>query len=108
MIQLEGILYRSGSSHAFDAVARVSERGSIILAVGTDSKEYEIGEYEIEPRLGKANRVIRFADGVRFESGDHEAMAALEGILPSSGMLRFVDWMESRWPETKKRSTGRT
>ena len=25
-------------------------------------------------------------------------MAALEGIFPSSSMLRFVDWMESRWP----------
>ena len=97
MIEFEGTLYRSGSSHAFDAVARVSERGSVTLIVDTDSKEYLISEYEIEPRLGKANRVIRFADGVRFESGNHEAMAALEDILPSSSMLGFVDWMESRW-----------
>ena len=98
MIEFEGILYRSGSSHAFDAVARVSERGSLTLIVDTESKEYLISEYDIEPRLGNANRVIRFADGVRFELGDHEAMAALEGVLPSSNMLRFVDWMESRWP----------
>jgi len=97
VIEFEGTLYRSGSSHAFDAVARVSERGSVTLIVDTDSKEYLISEYEIEPRLGKANRVIRFADGVRFESGNHEAMAALEDILPSSSMLGFVDWMESRW-----------
>ena len=98
MIEFNGILYRSGSSHSFDAVARVSERGSIILVVDEDSKRYANGEYEIEPRLGTANRVFRFADGVRFETGDHEAVAAMEGILPSSGMLRFVDWMESRWP----------
>ncbi len=98
MIEFEGILYRSGSSHAFDAVARVSERGSVILIVDTDSKEYLISEYEIEPKLGNANRVIRFSDGVRFESDNHKAMAALEGILPSGSILRFVHWMESRWP----------
>ena len=98
MIEFEGTLCLFGSSHAFDAVVRVSERGSVILIFDTDSKEYLISEYEIEPRLGKANRVIRFADGVRFESGNHEAIAAFEGILPSSSMLRFVDWMESRWP----------
>ena len=96
--RIRGHSIPSGSSHAFDAVARVSERGSLTLIVDTESKEYLISEYDIEPRLGNANRVIRFADGVRFELGDHEAMAALEGVLPSSNMLRFVDWMESRWP----------
>lgn len=98
MIEFKGILYRSGSSHAFDALAQVSERGSINLAVGKDSKQYSIIEYKIEPRLGKANRVIRFADGVRFETGDHEAIASVEALFPSSRILRFVDWMESRWP----------
>lgn len=98
MIAFKGILYRSGSSHAFDAVAQVSECGHITLSVDEDSKQYTSNEYELEPRLGKANRVIRFADGVRFETGDHEAVATLEALLPSSGMLRFVDWMESRWP----------
>ena len=98
MIELKGILYRSGSSHSFDAIARFSERGSIDLVVDEDSKQYSKKEYEIESRLGKGNRVIRFADGVRFETGDHESMAAIENHFPSSGMLRFVDWMESRWP----------
>ena len=98
MIEFEGTIYRFGSSLAFAAVARVSERGSVTLIFDTDSKEYLISEYEIDPRLGMANRVIRFADGVRFESGNHEAIAAFGGILPSSSMLRFVDWMESRWP----------
>ena len=106
MIEFEGTLYRFGSSHAFDAVARVSERGSVTLIFDTDSKEYLISEYEIEPRLGKANRVIRFADGVRFESGNHEAIAAFEGILPSSSILRFVDWMESRWLAALGRIVG--
>ncbi|HCR29192.1 MAG TPA: hypothetical protein DIV79_04155 [Opitutae bacterium] len=97
MIEFKGILYRSGSSHAFDAVAQISERGAVTLVVDEDSKKYAKGEYEVEPRLGKANRIIRFSDGVRFETGEHEAFASFEGVFVASGMLRFVDWMESRW-----------
>ena len=52
---------------------------------------------QIEPKLGNANRVIRFADGVRFESDNHKPWQPW-GILPSGSILRFVHWMESRWP----------
>lgn len=98
MIEINGIAYRGGASRSFDARARVSEREEISLTIEGELVEYSKNEYDIEPKLGLASRVIRFADGVRFETDEHEAFSKCEALFPRGGFLRWVDWMESRWP----------
>ena len=98
MIDCPGIVYRSGASESFEGSLGVDERGTISLEFQGDSFAYTRSEYEVEPRLGSSNRVIRFKDGVRFETSDLEAFAQCEKRLPQGGLLSVVDWMESRWP----------
>ena len=97
MIEFCGIAYRRSSSRSFDAKVRVSERGEVILAIEDELIEYSKSEYEVEPKLGVASRVIRFADGVRFETDDHAALGRCEAFVSQSRLMRLVDWMESRW-----------
>lgn len=97
MIEFCGIAYRRSSSRSFDAKVRVSERGEVILAIEDELIEYSKSEYEVEPKLGVASRVIRFADGVRFETDDHAAFGRCEAFVSQSSLMRLVDWMESRW-----------
>ena len=97
MIELCGIAYRSNSSRSFDAKVRVSERGGVILTIEDDVIEYSKSEYKVEPKLGLASRVIRFADGVRFETDDQVAFGRCEAFVSQSSLMRLVDWMESRW-----------
>ncbi len=98
MIELEGILYISGSSQSFDASVSVSESGTFVIQFENDSITYSSSQYEIEPKLGLSDRVVRFSDGTRFETKDHEAFSNYEETIQSGGFFRFVDWMESRWP----------
>ncbi|MDG2254380.1 MAG: M48 family metallopeptidase [Opitutaceae bacterium] len=97
MIEFSGIAYRSGSSRSFDAKVSVSERGDVTLAIEDERTEYSKGECEVEPKLGLSNRIIRFSDGVRFETNDHEAFGECEGFISEGGIWRLVDWMELRW-----------
>ena len=98
MIEFSGIVYRSGDSRSFDATIRVTERGELNLEFQGEVNVYSKNEYTIEPKLGVASRVIRFADGARFETDDHVAFSKSEAFFPQGGFLRWVDWMESRWP----------
>lgn len=98
MIEFEGILYRSGSSHSFEAKACFGQDGSFSIEAEGEKKVYSPNEYEIEPKLGSSNRVIRFSDGVRMETPDHAAFSKIEETMQSGAFFRFVDWMETRWP----------
>lgn len=98
MIECSGIAYGGGSSESFEGAIRVDERGTVELEIQGESKAYPRSEYEVEPRLGTSNRVIRFRDGSRFETEDLEAFSLCEERFQKSGLLSLVDWMESRWP----------
>jgi len=98
VIEFSGIAYRSGSSRSFDANVHLSERGELTLAIEGEVLKYTKTQYEIKPKLGRANRVVRFEDGIRFETDDHDALSKYEALLPQGGFMRWIDWMESRWP----------
>ena len=53
--------------------------------------------FDIVPALGRTSRVIRFADGGRMETGDHEAVSDLERVLRKNRKARVVDTLERRW-----------
>lgn len=98
MSAIKGILYRSGSSHFFEATLRISRDGTFSIDAEGESKSYNAEAYEIEPRLGASRRVIHFSDGVRFETDDHDSLAQFESTLSKGALFRLVDWLEDRWP----------
>ncbi len=98
MTELEGVLYRSGSSHAYAADVAISENGTFTIQAEGAVKSYTRAEYTIEPRLGATRRVVQFSDGVRLELESSASFNAFEDRLPSGKTFRLVDWLEARWP----------
>lgn len=59
--------------------------------------KYSNSEFTIEPPLGKIRRVVKFADGGRFETDRLPEFAKLEKDLGKNRGLSFVNWLESSW-----------
>lgn len=95
--QFSGIFFQANSSQSYDAICVWEAGGWLRVRLAQEDKSYSTDQYDIEPKLGKTDRILRFNDGARFETNDHEAFSQFEAMLGKRPLLDLVHWMESRW-----------
>ncbi|MDJ0913538.1 MAG: M48 family metallopeptidase [Desulfobacterales bacterium] len=70
---------------------------SLHSADGNIQLRYFLKECVITPASGHAPRIIKLPDNQQFESGDLNAVAALEVEAGGNRGMRAVHWLESHW-----------
>lgn len=95
--EFKGIHFLANSTRSYDAIGVGIAGGEIIIRFEGEEIAYPSGQYEIEPKLGRTNRIVHFKDGARFETGDHEAFSEFESTLGKKSFFDLVHWMESHW-----------
>ncbi len=98
MIEFQGIYFDGRRSTPYPALFTSDER---YLRIQVKEKNIEqkipLRSCKIDPPLGKTNRTIRLPDGAVCETGDTDALAALDALGRHNRGMRIVNFFESRW-----------
>jgi Zn-dependent protease with chaperone function len=97
MIEFSGT-YFDGKSSKANAVQAAFDGNDLRVASEGFEITHAFSSVEIEPPLGKATRVLRFANGAKLETDALVAIAELEARTGRNRALTVVNRLEGRWP----------
>lgn len=97
---IKGIFFDGQTSREHRANLWIGEDHILLHILTTDrkqQKQWDTAEITIEPPLSRTRRIIKFPDGTRFETVEHQAISELEQHLGRNRMLTGINWLESSW-----------